>query len=154
MKKKRVVKLLSLSMAGILAVSSCNVAGSVVFAEEANVQEEMQEDVVKEGNELQESDEAEEKGAQESSVADETSKEVVEEATEEVVEETTEEATEEVVEETTEELTELLHLILTVMEIVRENLILDSQQKKSCIVEHPLLLICIFRKRQQIIMDR
>ena len=35
MKRKQVVKLLSIGMAGILAISSCNVAGSMVHAEEA-----------------------------------------------------------------------------------------------------------------------
>ena len=46
MKNKRVMKLFSLSMAGILAVSSCNVAGGVVFAEESEVLEENTKDEV------------------------------------------------------------------------------------------------------------
>mgnify|MGYP002514803309 CR=1 FL=1 len=108
MKRRRVVKLFSLGMAGMLAVSSCNIAGSVVNAEEITVQEGTQEDVVKEGEDLQKDDEAEKKGEQESSVAEETTeqKSKSDESSEEVVEGTTEEVTENVVEGTTEEVTE------------------------------------------------
>lgn len=113
MKRRRVVKLFSLSMAGILAASSCNVAGSIVNAEEAAVQEEKtQEDVVKEEGNVEKNEEEESNAAsssenegenenieieEEETPKEETSKEETEESSEQDSEEKSSE------EETTEE---------------------------------------------------
>ncbi len=123
MKRKQVVKMLSIGMAGILAISSCNMAGGMVYAEEVS-----QENVVEGENteetftesaaaeEEQENEEVEEATVQtkETTVEKET-EETTESTTEEAAgedeasqEETTQEATEEVTEEVTEEeMTEL-----------------------------------------------
>lgn len=122
MKRKQVVKMLSIGMAGILAISSCNMAGGMVYAEEVS-----QENVVEGENteetftesadaeeEEQENEEVEEATVQtkETTVEKET-EETTESTTEEASgedeasqEETTQEATEEVTEEEMTELTE------------------------------------------------
>lgn len=87
-------------MAGILAVSPCNMAGSVVYAEETTVQEETEENVVKEGENLEENNGTEEKKTQESSETESSEQEssVEENASEETSTEETsseEEASEE-----------------------------------------------------------
>ena len=85
MKKKRVVKLLSLSMAGVIAASSCNMAGSVVFADEIAVQEETQDEVEKEGEDLQEKSEVEEESTQENIVEEDVIADIAEENISEVI---------------------------------------------------------------------
>ena len=124
MKRKQVVKMLSIGMAGILAISSCNMAGGMVYAEEVsqenvvegeNTEETFTESAAAEEEE-QENEEVEEATVQtkETTVEKET-EETTESTTEEAAgedeasqEETTQEATEEVTEEVTEEeMTEL-----------------------------------------------
>ncbi len=117
MKRRQVVKMLSIGMAGILAVSSCNVAGGMVYAEEVS-----QENVV-EGETTSESEEEQEKETEKTSTVQEKES-TVEQETEETTESTTgesskedaleEKVSEEVIseeetseEETTEELTEI-----------------------------------------------
>lgn len=119
MKRKQVVKMLSIGMAGILAISSCNMAGGMVYAEEVsqenvvegeNTEETFTESAAAEEEE-QENEEVEEATVQtkETTVEKET-EETTESTTEEAAgedeasqEETTQEATEEVTEEVTEE---------------------------------------------------
>ena len=98
MKRKQVVKMLSIGMAGILAVSSCNGAGSMVYAEEAS-----QENVV-EGEAASESEEEQENETEKTSTVQEKESSV-EQETEETTESTTEELTSEdtLAEETSEE---------------------------------------------------
>lgn len=122
MKRKQVVKMLSIGMAGILAISSCNMAGGMVYAEEVsqenvvegeNTEETFTESAAAEKEE-QENEEVEEATVQtkETTVEKET-EETTESTTEEASgedeasqEETTQEATEEVTEEEMTELTE------------------------------------------------
>lgn len=92
MERKQVVKMLSIGMAGILAISSCNMAGGMVYAEEVS-----QENVV-EGENTEET-------FTESAAAEEEEQEneEVEEATVQTKETTVEKETEETTESTTEE---------------------------------------------------
>lgn len=96
MKRKQVVKLLSIGMAGILAISSCNVAGSMVHAEEA-----AQEVVVEAGSNEETSKQQVVEGEEEDQ--DDSATKGTDKETEESTEVTTELATEE---ETSEEATE------------------------------------------------
>ena len=96
MKRKQVVKLLSIGMAGILAISSCNVAGSMVHAEEA-----AQEVVVEAGSNEETSKQEVVEGEEEDQ--DDSATKGTDKETEESTEVTTELATEE---ETSEEATE------------------------------------------------
>lgn len=87
MKRRRVVKLFSLSMAGMLAISPCNMAGNVVYAE--NMQEEMSSETEsEEGTEKASSETESEEGKEEVSSETESGAETnIEEATTEIFDE-------------------------------------------------------------------
>lgn len=154
MKKRRVVKLLSVGMASILAISPCNMTGNVVYAQTETIQEEQNTEIQSEkakeevqSEEVTESEEMstveESKGKKEENSTEADSEESEAENTEEnesIEEETTEEETTEegtTEEETTEEeTTESVEEEVALFGLASESVVLTQFYEKELEFDH------------------